>query len=71
MGLGDMLAAKRDEKEAAIYRSLQTPEKIDDLAFQLSTMGVHFPGKDTAFFHAIVRKWLGGAAVPQTEQRKE
>lgn len=58
MGLGDMLAAKRDEKEAATYRALQTPEKIDQLALELGMMGVRVPARDTAFFQAAVRKWL-------------
>lgn len=58
MGIGDMLAAKRDEKEAEIYRRLQAPEKIDELALALATMGVRVPGRDTAFFQAIVRRWL-------------
>lgn len=35
-----------------------TPEQIDALAFELHTMGVQVPPRDTAFFHAAVRKWL-------------
>lgn len=58
MGIGDMLAAKRDEKEASIYRDLHRPEKIDQLAFELGSMGVRIPSRDTAFFQAIVTKWL-------------
>lgn len=58
MGLGDMLAAKRDEEQAAKYRALQAPEKIDQLALELSMMGVKVPPRDTAFFQAAVRKWL-------------
>lgn len=58
MGIGDMLAAKRDEREAERYRALQTPEKIDQLALELSMMGVKVPPRDTAFFQAAVRKWL-------------
>lgn len=58
MGLGDMLAAKRDEKEAAKYRALQAPEKIDELVLELALMGVKVPARDTAFFQAAVRKWL-------------
>jgi hypothetical protein len=58
MGIGDMLAAQRDEKDGAKYRALQTPEKIDQLALELSMMGVKVPPRDTAFFQAAVRKWL-------------
>lgn len=39
-----------------------TPEQIDALAFELSTMGVHVPPRDTAFFQAAVRKWLASLA---------
>lgn len=60
MGIGDMLAAQRDEKQAAIYRRLQKPEAIDDLAFQLTAIGVRVPQRDTAFFQAVVSKWLAG-----------
>jgi hypothetical protein len=35
-----------------------TPEQIDALAFELHTMGVQVPPRDTAFFQAAVRKWL-------------
>jgi hypothetical protein len=35
-----------------------TPEQIDTLAMRLGTIGVRVPGRDTAFFHAIVRQWL-------------
>jgi hypothetical protein len=40
-----------------------TPEQIDALAFELHTMGVHVPPRDTAFFHAAVRKWLSNEQV--------
>lgn len=62
MGLGDMLQAKRDEHDAAIYRRLKAPEKIDELAFALASMGVHVPARDTAFFQAIVSQWLADSA---------
>lgn len=39
-------------------RSHVTPEKIDKLAVDLATMGVHVPARDTAFFQAIVSRWL-------------
>lgn len=58
MSGGDMLAARRDAEEAAYFRRLLSPEKIDELALALGTMGVHVPGRDTAFFQAIVRQWL-------------
>lgn len=35
-----------------------TPEQIDRLAFNLGSMGVKVPARDTAFFQAIVRQWL-------------
>lgn len=40
-----------------------TPEQIDALAFELHTMGVQVPPRDTAFFQAAVRKWLAGAGL--------
>lgn len=61
MGIGDMLQAKRDAEDAAIYRRLKTPESINLLAFGLATMGVHVPARDTAFFQAIVSQWLAGS----------
>jgi hypothetical protein len=46
--------------EEALYRKKisPAPEQIDALAFELHMMGVHVPPRDTAFFHAAVRKWL-------------
>lgn len=54
------LARRRatSEGDAAKYRALQTPEKIDQLALELSMMGVKVPARDTAFFQAAVMKWL-------------
>lgn len=49
-----------DVEEAALYRSLKKPERIDELAFALASMGVHVPPRDTAFFQAIVQQWLAG-----------
>lgn len=49
---------KQDEQDAAKYRDLQRPEKIDQLALELAMMGVRVPPRDTAFFQAAVRKWL-------------
>jgi hypothetical protein len=58
MGIGDMLQAQQDAEDAAKYRALQKPEKIDQLALELSMMGVKVPPRDTAFFQAAVGKWL-------------
>lgn len=58
MGIGDMLRAQQDAEDATKYRALQTPEKIDQLALELSMMGVKVPPRDTAFFQAAVKKWL-------------
>lgn len=48
-----------------------TPEKIDQLAAALATMGVHVPPRDTAFFQAIVQQWVASlpdSASPSQEQ---
>lgn len=52
-----------------------TPEQIEALEFELRTMGVKIPARDTAFFHAAVRKWLAawndtGALVAENEALK-
>lgn len=49
-----------DRNEAIIYRELKSPERIDKLAASLATIGVRVPGRDTAFFQAVVRQWLSG-----------
>lgn len=60
----DDTAATLLSKGAAIiemlvaHRPLPSPEKIDQLALELSMMGVHVPPRDTAFFQAAVSKWL-------------
>jgi len=45
-----------------------TPEKIDQLMVDLATLGIHIPAKDTAFFHAIVRRWLEEPLVSASAQ---
>jgi hypothetical protein len=35
-----------------------TTQQIDALALELASMGVRVPPRDTAFFHAVVRKWF-------------
>ncbi len=57
--LAQMRQRKLDEEDAAKFRALQAPEKIDQLALELAYMGVKVPPRDTAFFQACVRKWLG------------
>lgn len=47
-----------------------TPEQIDMLAARLGSMGVKVPGRDTAFFQAIVRQWLEEIGSKPTPERR-
>lgn len=56
--IADRREQKQQKEDAAKYRALQLPEKIDQLALELAMMGVRVPPRDTAFFQAAVQKWL-------------
>lgn len=56
--IADRREQKQQKEDAAKYRALQLPEKIDQLVLELAMMGVRVPARDTAFFQAAVQKWL-------------